>query len=216
MNFDTFQLSHVDLGEVSTPVRHAGWGPPLLLLHGSSQNLMIWSRIAGDLAEDFTIIVPEIPGRGEREPPTRADGAVARRAMVRDAIALMAQFGFPEFYVAGHARGGRIGYRLALQHPQQVLRLSVLDMVPGRIARDDWAGPDRPAEAPRETRKIRCPLQVLWCGNGRLGRLRDPLAAWSPWAEDIRGEPIGACRFLIDERPAETLAALRRFFIEGY
>jgi haloacetate dehalogenase len=133
MNFESFQLSQVAVGEdVSLRVRHGGSGPPLLLLHGYPETHMMWGQIAGDLAEHFTVVAPDLRGYGlSTKPPSSADHETSsKRAMARDAVALMAHFGFERFDVAGHDRGGRVGYRLALDHPQAVRRLTVLDIIP--------------------------------------------------------------------------------------
>src|SRR4030095_11944135 len=129
MAFDGFELSRVDLGEITTRVRHGGSGPPLLLLHGCPQTHMMWGQIAGDLAHDFTVVAPDIRGYGDcdKPPNTPDNGLYPKRVRAADAVALMDRFGFSEFFVAGHDRGGRIAYRLALDHPERVRRLSVLD-----------------------------------------------------------------------------------------
>jgi haloacetate dehalogenase len=143
MSFEGFQLSQIEVGEgVSLRVRHGGSGPPLLLLHGYPQTHMMWGQIAGDLAKDFTVVAPDLRGYGRSTPPADSDDheTYSKRAMARDAIALMKHFGFDRFDVAGHDRGGRAAYRLALDHPQAVRRLSILDIIPtGEV----WARADR-------------------------------------------------------------------------
>jgi haloacetate dehalogenase len=132
MAFEGFQLSQIDVGEVTLRVRHGGSGPPLLLLHGYPQTHMMWARVAGELAADFTVIAPDLRGYGESgKPATTADHEpYSKRAMGRDALALMKHFGFDRFSLAGHDRGGRVAYRLALDHPEAVARLSILDIIP--------------------------------------------------------------------------------------
>jgi haloacetate dehalogenase len=132
MAFEGFQLSRIDLGEVTLRVRHGGSGPPLLLLHGCPQTHMMWGRVAGDLARDFTVVAPDLRGYGESsKPPSTSDHEpYSKRAMARDAVGLMAHFGFNHFDVAGHDRGGRVTYRMALDHPRAVRRISILDIVP--------------------------------------------------------------------------------------
>ncbi len=142
MGFEGFQLSQIDVGEVSLRVRHGGSGPPLLLLHGYPQTHMMWSAIAGDLARDFTVIAPDLRGYGKSSMPAASEDheTSSKRAMARDAIALMRHFGFETFDVAGHDRGGRAAYRLALDHPEAVRLLTVLDIIPtGEV----WARADR-------------------------------------------------------------------------
>ena len=142
MAFEGFQLSQIDVGEVSLRVRHGGSGPPLLLLHGYPQTHMMWGKVAGDLARNFTVIAPDLRGYGRSTAPADADdhSSYSKRAMARDAIALMRHFGFEQFDLAGHDRGGRVAYRLALDHPKAVRRMTILDIIPtGEV----WARADR-------------------------------------------------------------------------
>jgi haloacetate dehalogenase len=143
VGFEGFQLSQIELGEVvSLRVRHGGSGPPLLLLHGYPQTHMMWAESAGDLARDFTVIAPDLRGYGGSSKPATTEDhePYSKRAMGRDALALMRHFGFDRFDIAGHDRGGRVAYRLALDHPEAVRRVSVLDIIPtGEL----WARADR-------------------------------------------------------------------------
>src|SRR3954447_13467792 len=95
MAFEGFQLSQVDVGEASLRVRHGGSGPPLLLLHGYPETHMMWGQVAGDLAKDFTVIAPDLRGYGKSTAPADSDDheTYSKRAMARDAIALMKTFG---------------------------------------------------------------------------------------------------------------------------
>jgi haloacetate dehalogenase len=130
--FDGFALEFIDVGEVRLRVRHGGSGPPLLLLHGHPQTHVMWHQVAPLLARDFTVVAPDLRGYGDSsKPPTTADHApYSKRAMANDQVALMQQLGFPHFAVAGHDRGGRVAYRLALDHPEAVLKLAVMDIIP--------------------------------------------------------------------------------------
>ncbi|MCO1653727.1 alpha/beta fold hydrolase [Pseudonocardia humida] len=140
--FAGFELSRVELGEVTLRVRRGGSGPGLLLLHGYPQTHLMWLRIAPVLAEHFTVVAPDLRGYGESSKPTAtADhGAHSKRAMAADGVALMRELGFESFHVIGHDRGGRVAYRMALDHPGAVRRLSVLDIVP---TAEVWARADR-------------------------------------------------------------------------
>ncbi|MEP6608261.1 MAG: alpha/beta hydrolase [Burkholderiaceae bacterium] len=113
-------------------VCHGGKGPPLLLLHGFPQTHFIWRHVAAQLAEQFTLVMPDLRGYGDSDKPaSAADHApYSKRAMALDAIELMRSFGFARFFVAGHDRGGRVAHRLALDHPAAVTRLMVLDISP--------------------------------------------------------------------------------------
>ncbi len=130
--FDGFRLASIDTGEATLRVRYGGSGPPVLLLHGHPQTHLMWHRVAADLARDFTVVAPDLRGYGESsKPPTTDDHEpYSKRAMARDQVALMRQLGFERFAVAGHDRGGRCAYRLALDHPDRVSRLAVLDILP--------------------------------------------------------------------------------------
>jgi haloacetate dehalogenase len=130
--FDGFALEHVDLGEARLRVRHGGSGPPLLLLHGHPRTHTTWHRVAPRLAATHTVVCPDLRGYGESSgPPTTADHApYSKRAMARDAVALMRSLGHERFAVAGHDRGAYVAQRTALDHPDAVEALAVLDAVP--------------------------------------------------------------------------------------
>jgi haloacetate dehalogenase len=130
--FDGFELTFVDTGEATIRVRHGGSGSPLLLLHGHPQTHVMWHLVAPRLAREFTVVAMDLRGYGESsKPPTTEDHEpYSKRAMARDAVAVMRHFGFDRFDVAGHDRGGRVTYRLALDHPERVRRLATLDIIP--------------------------------------------------------------------------------------
>jgi haloacetate dehalogenase len=211
--------------------------------------------------------------------------------MAADMVQVMAGLGFGSFAVAGHDRGGRVAYRMALDHPAVVTRLAVLDIVPTHVmwqrmdsgfamatyhwlflAQPDglpekligadpawwvreklrrWAA-DPDAFAPEALeeyvrcfsdpaaihascedyragatvddqhdaadlgrRRIACPVLALWGDHGIARRAEDPLAAWRPWCDDLRGHGIPGGHFLPEESPAQTLVALEAFFTEG-
>ena len=112
--------------------RSGGDGPPLLLLHGYPQTHVIWHRVAPEFAKHFKVIIADLPGYGWSDAPRpEADHApYTKRAMANAMIELMSEFGHAQFRLAGHDRGGRVGYRLALDHPGRLERLAVLDIVP--------------------------------------------------------------------------------------
>jgi haloacetate dehalogenase len=130
--FEGFELSMIETGEAVIRTRHGGSGPPLLLLHGHPQTHVMWHKLAPRLAQDFTVVATDLRGYGDSsKPPTTPDHApYSKRAMARDQVAVMRQLGFHRFFLAGHDRGGRCAYRLALDHPDRVLKLAVLDIVP--------------------------------------------------------------------------------------
>jgi haloacetate dehalogenase len=130
--FEGFESSIVDTGETTIRVRRGGSGPPLLLLHGNPQTHTMWHLLAPRLAREFTVVATDLRGYGESgKPATTPDHEpYSKRAMARDQVAVMRQLGFERFAVAGHDRGGRVAYRLALDHPERVERLAVLDIIP--------------------------------------------------------------------------------------
>lgn len=127
-----FTLSRRRVGEVAINVRVGGHGPALLLLHGFPQTHAIWHRVAPALAERFTLVMPDLRGYGDSDRPATDAGHTpySKRAMAADMAALMTALGFDTFAVCGHDRGGRVAHRLALDHPQRVRQLVVLDISP--------------------------------------------------------------------------------------
>jgi pimeloyl-ACP methyl ester carboxylesterase len=130
--FEGFEQTMIDTGEAVIRVRHGGNGPPALLLHGIPQTHVMWHKIAPHLARDFTVVATDLRGYGDSsKPPSTPDHApYSKRAMARDQIEVMRQLGFDRFFVAGHDRGARCAYRMALDHPERVLKLALLDIVP--------------------------------------------------------------------------------------
>lgn len=122
--------------------RAGGQGPPLLLLHGYPQTNAMYHRVAPALARHFTLVIPDLPGYGWSAVP-RADADHApytKRAMAAVMVEAMEKLGHVRFRLAGHDRGGRVAYRLALDHPGRLERLAVLDIVPTWAM---WHGMDR-------------------------------------------------------------------------
>jgi haloacetate dehalogenase len=130
--FEGFDDTTIDTGETTVRVRRCGSGPPLLLLHGNPQTHVMWHLVAPRLAEEFTVVATDLRGYGDSgKPPTTPDHEpYSKRAMARDQVAVMRALGFERFLLAGHDRGGRVAYRLALDHPERVEKLAVLDIIP--------------------------------------------------------------------------------------
>lgn len=133
--FPGFSSSYIDVEGAEIFVRWRGSGPPLLLLHGYPQTHAIWHQVAPALSKDFTVVITDLRGYGDSSKPS-ADGAYAKRVMARDQVQVMKALGFDTFYVAGHDRGARVTHRMALDHPDRVLKAAVLDIVPTQIVFD--------------------------------------------------------------------------------
>ena len=110
----------------------AGTGPPVLLLHGFPQTRALWAEVAPRLARHYTVVTPDLRGYGESAKPPAGDNPVAYsfRAMAADQLGLMTALGFDRFHLVGHDRGGRTSYRMALDAPESVASLTVMDIVP--------------------------------------------------------------------------------------
>ena len=132
MVLDSFKAAEIRTGETTIYARWGGSGPPVLLLHGFPQTHLMWREVARLLARRFTVVCADLRGYGRSGCPTSTPdhAPYAKRAMARDMVVVMDHLGFPRFSVAGHDRGGRVGYRLALDHPGRVERLAVLDILP--------------------------------------------------------------------------------------
>ena len=109
-----------------------GQGPPLLLLHGAPQTHAAWRLVAPRLAAEYTVVAADLRGYGDSSKPPDGENHAnySKRAMALDQVEVMRHFGFERFPVVGHDRGGRVAHRMALDHPDRVTRLAVLDIVP--------------------------------------------------------------------------------------
>jgi haloacetate dehalogenase len=132
MLFPGFQTRKIQTSDVEIHTVHGGSGPPLLLVHGSPQTHVEWHKIAPRLAEKFTVVMTDLRGYGDSsKPPGREDHSnYSKRAMAVDQIEVMRTLGFSRFAVAGHDRGARVTWRLAVEHPEVVTRAAILDIVP--------------------------------------------------------------------------------------
>jgi haloacetate dehalogenase len=132
MFFEGFTLATTQVPGGTVRYRTGGSGPALLLLHGNPQTHAMWHLVAPKLAETFTVVCPDLRGYGGSEkPPATPDHApYAKTAMAQDVADLMEQLGHTSYGVAAHDRGARVAHRLALEYPERVARLAVLDIVP--------------------------------------------------------------------------------------
>ena len=127
-----FEQQRIDLGEVGLSVHTGGAGDPLILLHGYPQNHMCWARIAPDLARFFRVIVPDLRGYGDSDAPAddAAHTVYSKRRMAQDIVALADRLGIARFHILGHDRGARVTYRIALDHPDRVMRVGIVEVIP--------------------------------------------------------------------------------------
>ena len=128
-----FDVQRVQLPDLAINYASAGTGPPVLLLHGHPQTHIVWRKVAPRLVEaGYQVIAPDLRGYGDSDKP-KSDSThlpYSKRVMAADQIALMTHLGHDMFSVVGHDRGGRVAHRLALDFPDAVARLIVLDIAP--------------------------------------------------------------------------------------
>jgi haloacetate dehalogenase len=130
--FPGFKTAKVETSGATIHVVSGGQGPPLLLLHGAPQSHATWHIIAPKLAREHTVIAADLRGYGDSSKPEGGTNHVnySKRAMALDGVEVMKHFGFEKFVLVGHDRGGRVGHRMALDHPDRVTKLAVFDIVP--------------------------------------------------------------------------------------
>lgn len=130
--FDGFDEFDIQTSATTIHGKRGGSGPPLLLLHGIPETHIMWRHVAPRLAQEFTVVVTDLRGYGASGIcDSRADYApYAMRALANDQVEVMTQLGHDRFAVAGHDRGARCAYRMALDHSRTVTALAVLDIVP--------------------------------------------------------------------------------------
>jgi haloacetate dehalogenase len=206
--FAGFKVTDVVTPRGTVRARVGGSGPALLLLHGYPETHLMWHGLAPRLAERFTVVAADLPGYGESfRPPVGEDHAPhSKRALALDLVNAMAELGHDTFSVAGHDRGGRVAYRMALDHPAVLTRLAVLDIVPtGEIwSRADavfalgywhWAFLAQPAPLPE--RLILGDPDAFWGSVQRMGIKAD---------ERYPEEVVGAYRAQLTD--PEVLSAI--------
>ena len=130
--FEGFASHDIAVPGAVIHVRVGGSGPPILLLHGHPQTHAMWHAVAGELASSFTVVAADLRGYGDSSRPEAGAGFVeySKRTMAGDMVAVMSRLGHERFLLAAHDRGARVAHRLALDHPQRVQRLLLLDIAP--------------------------------------------------------------------------------------
>jgi len=132
--FDGFKQTRIQTSdpEVTINLRYGGSGPPVLLLHGNPLTHVHWHLVAPRLARDFTVVAADLRGYGDSGKPRGLPdhSNYSFRRMAQDQVDVMAALGFTTFCVAGHDRGARTGYRMALDHPEKVQKFASVDIIP--------------------------------------------------------------------------------------
>jgi haloacetate dehalogenase len=253
-----------------------GQGPPLLLLHGAPQSHITWRLVAPELAKTYTVVASDLRGYGDSSKPADVPdhSSYSKRNMALDQVEVMKSFGFQSFRLVGQDRGGRVSHRLALDHPNAVTKLSVLDIVPtyylythvneGFInAYFHWFQNVRRAPVPEESiaatfagrtapadpvqaeyfriqsdpanihgmcedyraaasidlehdkadlsKKIACPLLVLWAKPGAMDNLYDVLSIWKERGVNVTGKGMPGGHNMQEGAPKEVLTELQTF-----
>ncbi len=130
--FEGFERRQIRTSGTTINLVKGGDGPPLLLLHGYPETHVMWHKVAPRLAQDFTVVAPDLRGYGDSGKPHGDPEHLnySKRVMAQDQVEVMEQLGFDSFLLASHDRGARVAHRLAKDHPQRIRKLAVLDIIP--------------------------------------------------------------------------------------
>ncbi len=129
---DHFETAEIPVDNNTIFIRRYGNGSPLLMVHGFPRTSLMWRHVAPHLAQNHTVICADLRGYGRSGVPASTEDhyPYTKRAMAQELVAVMDKLGFAKFDLVGHDRGGRVSYRLALDHPEKVQRLAVFDVIP--------------------------------------------------------------------------------------
>lgn len=180
-----------------------GSGPPVLLFHGAPDSVISWRLIAEDLSKDYTLVMCDLRGYGDSSrPEDQPDHSQqSKRPMALDGVEVMAHLGFNQYRMVGHDRGGRVGRRMALDHPDKVLKLAVLDIIPAHYlyshvnldfvrAYAHWFNYLQPAPGPETTLQMQAEAQLARGGGNdaqkEYARHRTQLSMEHCMCEDYR------------------------------
>ncbi|PLP59343.1 alpha/beta hydrolase [Mesorhizobium loti] len=188
-----FESRAVETAQGDVFVRLGGAGPPLLLLHGFPQTSLMWRDAGLTMAPHFTVIAADLPGYGASDCPPAGQGhdAMSKRAMAATLVEAMAALGHRRFALAGHDRGGRVAYRMALDHPDVVTKMAVLDVIPtfevwdradARLALAFWPFSLLAQPAPLPERLIGAAPEAVV--DNALGEWGSPPGVFSPSVRD--------------------------------
>ncbi|MFC3123189.1 alpha/beta fold hydrolase [Agaribacter flavus] len=130
--FSKYQIGQKRVNGVTIHYRMGGAGPALLLLHGHPQNHVMWHKVADELADNFTVVAADLRGYGDSDKPLgdKNGTSYTKREMAKDQCQLMAALGFSSFHILAHDRGARVAHRLAMDFPESVNKLILLDIAP--------------------------------------------------------------------------------------
>lgn len=130
--FEEFRRMRVGAGQIGINTVVGGAGDPVLLLHGYPQNMAMWARVAPFLAAGHTVVCTDLRGYGDSDKPAQHEDLAnySFRQMGQDQVDVMRALGFERFHVIGHDRGARTAHRMALDHPDAICSLTMLDIVP--------------------------------------------------------------------------------------
>src|SRR3954465_3989293 len=209
--FPGFAVSTVKTAGAEIHVVKGGQGPPLLLLHGAPQTHITWRLVAPLLMKSYTLVIPDLRGYGDSSKPAdTADHAnYSKRNMALDMIAVMKSFGFERFPVVGQDRGGRVGHRLAVDHPDTVTKLAVIDIVPTHYhythvnidfvqAYPHWFNYLQPAPGPENTLKAQndaAAARATTDAAKEYSRVNTDLANLHGMCEDYRASASVALKY---------------------
>lgn len=174
--------------------RTAGDGPPVLLIHGYPQTHVMWHRVAPTLAEEHSVVAPDLRGYGASSKPEAGDdhAGYSKRVMAADLVDAMAALGHERFAVVGHDRGARVSYRMALDHPERVERLVTLDVIPTIEQFEAVSGPDARFLWHWYFLAQPAPLPERLIGPEAEYYLKGMIRAWSGSPEGISEEALAA------------------------
>jgi haloacetate dehalogenase len=130
--FPGFRRQTIQTSGATINVVIGGGGPPVLLLHGYPQTHVEWRKIAPELAKSYTLVIPDLRGYSDSDKPADGDNHInySKRAMALDQVEVMEKLGFSRFAMVSHDRGARVGHRLALDHPDRLTKLVMMDICP--------------------------------------------------------------------------------------
>jgi haloacetate dehalogenase len=292
--FPGFKREQIKTTNATINAVYGGKGSPVLLMHGIPQTHVLWRKVAPLLSQDFFLVATDLRGYGDSSKPPGGDDhfGYSKRAMAQDQVEVMKHLGFDKFAVVGHDRGGRAAHRMALDYPEMLTKLVILDIVPTYLLYQNiskqfatiffhWFLMVQPAPFPetvvensaeyflkyflyvlggesysdkipgfvgeaayREylrcfrdpaavhalcedyraaasidlahdeadlSKKIQCPLLVLWSEKGPFHRMYNVLQTWQDRAVEAKGKPLPTGHFLPEQMPQELAAELKSF-----